>query len=321
MEHRTLPISIARPGTRSRARAFLFAILLLLPSLLAAQQSPAPTGLQFAAIRASDPHAQGHRVRVTGNRLETTNTSLGDLLCFAYGLHDTQIVGAPDWVRSDKYDLTLQTDATSSMNELFWTSVLQQYLIENFRLAFHRDTRDLPVYILTVSQSAPRLKISRRTQQQLPEFSITLGENDASISATNATIADLASVLQRLVLVWPVADRTGLRGRYDLVLTWTPDSAQFAVVRANLPAPSESPNASPYLAAALQQQLGLTLDLIEAPMGVLVFDNVERPSETYAARYGFTADGPGWISQPWGPPMGTKFSTAKNPFLVTNNLY
>ena len=320
MAHRTPPISIARRGIRNLASASLLSILLL-PSQLAAQQSSAPVArLQFAAILPSDSRSQGHRVRVTGNQLETTNTSLADLLCFAYGLHDTQILAAPDWIRSVKYDVTLQADATGPTNEVFWTSILQKYLNENFRLAFHRDTRDLPLYVLTIGQSTPRIKASRPTPQQLPELSIILGKKNASISATNATIADLASVLQRVVLEWPVVDRTGLSGRYDFALSWAPTGPQFARARVNIRASNEVPNSSSSLTSALRQ-IGLTLDLIEAPLAVLVFDDVERPSETYAARYGITTDGPGWMSQPWGFPIGTRFFPVNNPFLATNNLY
>lgn len=320
MDRRTPPISIARRGIRNLASASLFAILLLLPSPLAAQQ-PAPAArLQYATIRPSDLHAQGHRVRVTGNRLETTNTSLGDLLCFAYGLHDAQILAAPNWVRSQKFDLTLETDTTGPTDELFWTSILQKYLSESFRLAFHRDIRELPVYVLTIGKLTPKIHVSRQSSRQLPELSITLGKKNASITATNATIADLASVLQRVVLEWPVTDRTGLSGRYDFALSWTPDGPQFARAPVNIRVSKEVPNSSSSLTAALQQ-IGLTLDLIEAPLAVLVFDDVEKPSETYPAHYSFTADGPGWTSQPWGPAISTGVFTAKNPFLATNNLY
>jgi uncharacterized protein (TIGR03435 family) len=277
-------------GIRNRAQALVSAMLLLpFPAILVAPQPPQAASLvtatfQFAAIKPSDPHAQGHRFRVTGHRLETTNTSLLDLISFAYGRHPTQIIGAPDWVQSDRFDLTLQADAEGPMDEVLWTSVLQSYLTESFKLSSHRDARDLPLYVLAIAPSGSRLATSKRNPRQLPELSITLGTrnaanaNLAAISSTNATVADLAGVLQRIVLEWPVVDRTGITGRYDFAVTWTPDGAQFGDARARTPAPVDVANAPPYLGTALQQQVGLKLELVDAPLQVLVVDYVERPA-------------------------------------------
>ncbi len=280
-----------RMHTHLRAWPIVFAIFPFLFSvLLAAQQSPQPASpvtatLQFATITPSAPNSQGHRFRVTGHLFETTNTSLLDLIAFAYGLHATQILGAPDWAQQDKFDLTLQADPESKMTESLWTRMLQVYLTESCKLSFHRNTKDLPVYVLAIGRSAPKLTASHRDPKQLPEFSITLGAtnaanaNLAAISATNATMTELAGVLQRVVLEWPVVDQTGMTGRYDFAVTWTPDGAQFGDARARIPAPIDVANAPPYLASALQQQVGLTLDLLEAPLQILVIDYVERPAE------------------------------------------
>jgi len=141
---------------------------------------------------------------------------LFDLISFAYGLHPTQIIGASDWARSDKFDWTLQATAEGQMDELRWTSLLQSYLIESFKLNSHRDAKDLPVYVLAVAPSGSRLPTSTRDPRQLPELLITLGTSNAAnanlaiISATNATMADLASLMQRVALEWPVVDQTGI---------------------------------------------------------------------------------------------------------------
>lgn len=319
----------------ARHRAWIAASALLLlpfPAFLSAQESPRPASpasatFQFATIKPSNPHAQGHRLRVTGNRLETTNTSLFDLISFAYGLHATQIICAPDWVRSDKFDLILQATAEGQTSEVQWTSMLQTYLMESSKLTFHRDTKNLPLYVLAISRSGPRLAVSERNLGQLPELSITLGTRNAAnanlavVSATNATMADLASVMERVVLEWPVVDQTGITGRYDFALSWTPDGAQFGDLRARIPAPVDVTNAPPYLAIALQQQLGLTLDLVDAPLEVLVIDYVEKPAENTERPVRFQDQLSERIRNrsrraPW-----LTFSTDINPFLVTNDLY
>jgi uncharacterized protein (TIGR03435 family) len=280
-----------------------------------------------ATIKPSDSHARGHRFRVTGHRLETTSTSLFDLISFAYGLHATQIVGAPDWVQSGKFDLTLQADTEVHMDEALWIRMLQDYLTENFKLRFHRETKDLPVYVLAIARPAPRLSTSKRDPNALPELSIALGTknaanaNSAVISATNATMADLASVLQRVVLEWPVVDQTGIEGRYDFALTWTPDGAQFGDARATTSL-IDSPDPPPYLATALQQQVGLTLDLLDSPSQVLVIDYVERPTANFTRRVQLQHGRlPGRIGYPRRQLPWLAFSTDINPFLVTNDLY
>jgi uncharacterized protein (TIGR03435 family) len=331
-------LNISLPLNRIRkshlARAILSAILLLhFPPLLGAQQAPStasPIAATFesATIKPRASPAQGHRFRVTGHRFEATNTSLFDIISFAYGLHATQIIGAPDWVESDKFDLTLQADAEGQMDEVLWTRLLQSYLMESFKLSVHRDTKELPLYVLAIAPSGPRLTTSKRDPRQLPELSITLGTkniataNLAVISASNATMADLASVMQRVVLEWPVVDQTGLTGRYDFALSWTPDGAQFGDVRTRIPAPVDVPNPPPYLATALQQQLGLTLDLVDAPLQVLVVDSVERSAENLAQRERFQ-DGrlPRRIWRPSRQSAWVTFSRDINPFLMTNDLY
>jgi uncharacterized protein (TIGR03435 family) len=73
----------------------------------------------------------------------------------------------------------------------------------------------------------------------------------------NATVADLAGVMQSAVLDRPVVDKTGLQGRYDFTITWTPDESQFASRGVRVPPPSNDPNAPPNLFTAFQEQLGL----------------------------------------------------------------
>jgi uncharacterized protein (TIGR03435 family) len=76
----------------------------------------------------------------------------------------------------------------------------------------------------------------------------------------------------------PVVDETGLRGRYDFTLKWTPDQFQFGGSGGQPPPPADDTEA-PDLFTAVQQQLGLKLGSTKAPIEVLVIDHVERPSE------------------------------------------
>jgi uncharacterized protein (TIGR03435 family) len=88
-------------------------------------------------------------------------------------------------------------------------------------------------------------------------------------------MGEFASVMQRAALDRPVVDKTGLSGRYDFKLAWTPNESQFGGI-----APPESPESTePDLFTAIQQQLGLKLEATRGPVEVLVIDKAERPSD------------------------------------------
>jgi uncharacterized protein (TIGR03435 family) len=76
----------------------------------------------------------------------------------------------------------------------------------------------------------------------------------------------------------PVVDQTGLTGRFDFRLTWTPDESQFGAVGGYRPPATESPDAPQDLFTAVQEELGLKLELTKAMVDVLVIDHVGRPS-------------------------------------------
>jgi uncharacterized protein (TIGR03435 family) len=77
----------------------------------------------------------------------------------------------------------------------------------------------------------------------------------------------------------PVIDQTGLAGRYDFALNWTPDDSQFGGMPGKMPPPTDNTNPPPNLYTAIQEQIGLKLDATKAPADVMVIDHVEKPSE------------------------------------------
>jgi uncharacterized protein (TIGR03435 family) len=98
------------------------------------------------------------------------------------------------------------------------------------------------------------------------------------LPAINATMTDFAGVLQGAVLDRPVVDQTGLTGRWDFTLQWTPDETQFGG-RGAQAAAQAGPNAPPGLFTAMQEQLGLRMDSTRAPVDALVISRAERPTE------------------------------------------
>ncbi len=243
------------------------------PKPMAADASPA---FEVATIKPSKPEAQGKGFTVRGRVFSTLNTSLNDLLTFAYDLHARQIVGGPVWLESVKYDLTAQPDGDGQPNTTQWKIMLQKLLADRFKLTFHRDTKELAVYALAVGKTGPKLAKNDSDPNGLPGlFFRGLGV----LPARNATMADFAGVMQTAVLDRPVVDQTKLPGRYDFMLTWTPDESQFGGLGVKVPPPADNASAPPGLFTAIQEQLGLKLDSTKAPVEVLVVDHVEKPSE------------------------------------------
>ena len=95
--------------------------------------------------------------RVGGRKFSVLSTSLSVLIQFAYGVDDKQIVGAPDWLANDKYDITGVPDQEGQPSSAQWKTMVQKLLADRFKLTFHHDQRVLPVYALTVGKAGSKL--------------------------------------------------------------------------------------------------------------------------------------------------------------------
>jgi uncharacterized protein (TIGR03435 family) len=230
---------------------------------------------EVATIKPSKPDRPGRAITMNGVNFATINTTLGDLIAFAYGVHAKQIISGPAWLETEKYDLSARPEAEGMPNQKQLKTMVQKLLGDRFKLSFHRDKKELSVYAITVAKGGPKLAKSEADPNGLPGLFF---RGRGVLPARNANMGDLASVLQGAVLDRPVVDQTGLSGKFDFTLTWTPDQFQFPGFPAGPPA-AENPDAPPDLFTAMQQQLGLKLESTKAPAEVLVIDRVEKPSE------------------------------------------
>jgi bla regulator protein blaR1 len=247
-----------------------------IPAPPKAMAADARAVFEVATIKPSNPDTPGKVFTVRGRQFTTINTTLSDLIGFAYRLHAAQIADAPEWAESAKYDITGQPEGQGQPSERQLRAMVQKLLEDRFKLAVHRDTRELPVYVLSVGKSGARLTRNDTNPNGLPSL---MFRGPGVLPALNANMADLASVLQTAVLDRPVVDRTALAGRFDFTLTWTPDESQFRGLGVRVPAPANDANAPPGLFTAIQEQLGLRLESSKAPVEVFVIDRVERPSD------------------------------------------
>jgi uncharacterized protein (TIGR03435 family) len=230
---------------------------------------------EVATIKLSRPDEHGPRFWFQQRRFSVIHTSVSNLVKFAYGLQQRQLAGVPDWVTSESYDISAEPDGEGEPSFKQWQSMVKKLMADRFQLKFHYEKRELTVYTLTVAKTGPNMTKS----QSDPRAPTGLGFGPpGSFGATNATMADFAGAMGQAVLDRPVVDQTGLTGRFDFRLTWTPNETQFDAVGGYRPPATENPAAPPDLFTAIQEELGLKLASTKAPTDVLVIDHVERPS-------------------------------------------
>jgi uncharacterized protein (TIGR03435 family) len=231
---------------------------------------------EVATIKPSKPDTPGKAFLVRGRRFQTINTTLSEIMSFAYGVHSKQVVGAPAWADTDKFDIDAQPDGEGAPSDKQWKEMVQKLIVERFKLTFHRDKRELSVYVLSVAKTGQKMTKSEGDPNGLPGlFFRQLG----ALNVRNANMGDFAGLMQNAVLDRPVVDQTGLTGRFDFTLNWTPDDSQFGGMAAKTPPSTDTANPPPALYTAIQEQIGLKLDATKAPAEVLVIDHVEKPSD------------------------------------------
>jgi uncharacterized protein (TIGR03435 family) len=247
-----------------------------LPTPPVAMAADAPLVFEVATIKPTKPGTPGKLFTVKGPEVLTINTTLMDIMTVVYGVHPKQISGAPPWAETDAFDITGRPEAKGVPNQRQLRGMLQKLLEDRFKLTTHTEKKDLPVYAVTVLKSGHKLTRNDTNPNGLPGL---LFKGLGVLPAVNATMADFANVMQTAVLDRPVIDRTGLQGRWDFTLTWTPDESQFRSVGARVPPPPADGSGPPTLFTAVQEQLGLRLESTTGPADVIVIDRVEKPSE------------------------------------------
>jgi uncharacterized protein (TIGR03435 family) len=242
---------------------------------MAANANPS---FEVATIKPSVPNRPGKGFGFQADRFRTVNTNLNDLIAFAYGLHSKQIVGAPDWFGSDLFDIEAKPDTEGRPSQKQMAMMVQKLLAERFQLTFHKDKKELSVYVVTVATGEPKMRKSASAPTDPPAFFFRqLGD----LVVRNQTMTDFATWMQSGVMDRPVVDQTGLTGRYDFELKWTPDESQFGQFRGTgvtIQPPSDEANAPPGLYTAIQEQLGLKMGPAKVPDDVIVIDHAEKPT-------------------------------------------
>jgi uncharacterized protein (TIGR03435 family) len=256
--------------------------------------TPTRVGVEVASIKPDDPSTCGEYPVVDGHdgTYDMRCVKAKFLIQRAFGVRDFQISGGPAWLESTQYDIAAKiekspknsgvpeknvsefTDEERRTKGEVLRGMLQSLLAERFRLRMHRETKQLPVYLLAVAKGGAKLKSSG----DFSNVSGGLRAGNGFLAGDNARIPFLSQTLSQIV-GRPILDRTDLTGKYDFELKWTPDqsSANTALGEALPQLPTADPDL-PNIFTALQEQLGLKLDSSKGPVEVIVVDYVERSS-------------------------------------------
>jgi len=219
-----------------------------------------------------------------GYHIRITSMSLEWLITWAYDIRTDRLDGKPAWLDSVKYDIVANAPPESlnihrQPGEVSQFQLMMQTLLaERFHLAFHRETRNLPIYALVVAKGGLKVKLTEASGDRgLNPFSMPAG---GRLAGTGVTAEMLANVLSGQI-GRTVRDQTGLTGIFDFKLAWDPgmwDAAEMGDDAA--PPRPASAGGDVSLFTALQSQLGFRLEGQKGPVEVLVIDHVERtPAE------------------------------------------
>ncbi len=225
---------------------------------------------EVATIKPSDMTSQKYDgFKNHGRRVYADKETFDDIITVAFGIHKKQDVGAPAWFATDYYDIDGFPDLAGTPNLQQMQGMYRNLLADRLRLTFHHETRELSVYAITVENKGPKLTKSLGDPNgQCDSNGVSGVEGVRAVRFTNTSMAEFALIMQLYGLERPVVDQTGLSGKFDFLLRWTLDEPQ-----------TNDPSAPPGLFTAIQEQLGLKLQLAKAPVDVIVIDHVEKPSD------------------------------------------
>lgn len=247
------------------------------PRWIALAQAPRPAFEVASVKRRTEESKRFAFAAREGGRMDIFNNEMANVIDNAYGISNYQLVGAPEWVNSERYDIEARGPANSGRKEMML--MLQTLLSDRFAMKAHFEIREMPAYILTVAKGGSRMTflgaedcVQFDSTKPNPEAVPNVCGNNLTRKnlwqATHISMPGVSGALTNL-LRGPVIDRTGIKGSFDVSMQWSDDLA----------ADDNADDGRPTLYAALRETLGLELKSGRGPVEVLVIDHIERPGE------------------------------------------
>ena len=245
---------------------FVLVLSILFATRPAHAQTSTPT-FEVATIKPAAPSPDGHTHinYPPDDRFSATNITLLALMQWAYSMPEKQILDGPPWLSSTRFDFQAKADNGDQIKSLSSEQVselkrrmVQALLADRFHLKLHEETRTLSAYDLVLAKGGSKLQPTQSNSK-------SIGTSRTYFNGQGLTMTLIAEEFSKIT-GRVVVDKTGLTGRYDLKLQWSPDDA---------PA---TDNSAPSLFTAIQEQLGLKLEPAKEPAPVLVIDHIELPT-------------------------------------------
>jgi uncharacterized protein (TIGR03435 family) len=240
-----------------------------------------------------------------------SGATLQMLIQQAYGVQSFQIIGAPDWSNSDRFEIDAKMDASvadalkkmsNDERAQMRQKMLQGLLADRFKLAIHRDTKELPAYTLMIGKNGSKVveaKPSDAAPGSAPApgrggpgrggLSVNAGAGGVTVTANASPMTSLVRTISNFMRA-PVIDKTGMTGSYDFALTFMPDNFGGGALGIATPSHDGAPSGAmpgdpgadatgPTLIVALEEQLGLKLEKGKGQAEIIVIDHVEKASD------------------------------------------
>jgi len=237
-----------------------------------------PPQFEVASIKPSNPDAprpgrlQSIQVVTSPGRLSARNAKLTDLVKGAYALEDYQISGGPAWIADARFNVEAKSTDNANRDRLL--AMLRTLLADRFKLALHRETKDLAIYALVAAKSGPKFRPLKADEAQC--WQGCPGSPAKTNHWRQNNLPSLALYLTRLGADRPVIDKTGLTGYFGLDLDMAKVMQESSQSVGGTPT-----NGSIFDATlnAVQDELGLKLMPAKAPIEIFVIDHAEKPAE------------------------------------------
>jgi uncharacterized protein (TIGR03435 family) len=251
----------------------ILAACLMFTTLVSAQEKRLT--FEVASIKPAKPGEGGGSVypKPAGQGYEAEAT-VREMISVVYRIPIASVRGGPGWLDKDVWDVEAKADHAYGLADLH--TMFQNLLADEFKLKFHEETKEGPLYALTVNKSGSKMKVNDSPENfEIPPIDGHIG---GVAAGKRVSMAYLCYWLKRSVLLYyderPVIDKTGLTGYYDFTLRYMPELPP-GFDKSNFP---PEMLARPSIFDALPDQLGLKLEAQKGPVTYYVIDHVEKPS-------------------------------------------
>jgi uncharacterized protein (TIGR03435 family) len=238
--------------------------ILLLAAACVSQAASFEVASIKPAAASRGPREGGNRARIeySADSLTMRNVALTDCIQWAYRVEYYQFPQLRS-LDSTSYDILAKAAGPVPVREL--RLMLQQLLADRFKLTLHHETKEIPVYELTIAKGGPKLPDARPRDDRHGVENLPRIRDGSFVFEDNSMVEFAAKLSQLYGIDRPVVDKTGIDGYFDIVFK----GAAAAQLQPD----------GPSLYTLIQEQLGLKLVGAKAPMEVIVIDRVEKPSE------------------------------------------